>query len=157
VGIRTWQDAYAHVFPPQALGELPATLAARTEFWRTQIESAVTRQHTFAAEVDGRVVGFAAVGPTRDGDLDPESVAELYAIYVLPRAARQGVGRSLMVRALTALSTDLFREAMLWVLEDNPRTRRFYELAGWRADGAVKDDVLLDTPVREVRYRIPLD
>ena len=42
---------------------------------------------------------------------------------------------------------------MLWVLDDNPRARRFYELAGWRLDGGVKEDTF-DTLVREVRYRI---
>jgi hypothetical protein len=47
-------------------------------------------------------------------------------------------------------------EAMLWVLEGNPRTRRFHELAGWRLDGAAKDETVLDMPVREVRYRIAL-
>jgi hypothetical protein len=42
------------------------------------------------------------------------------------------------------------------VLEDNPRARRFYELAGWSVDGAVKQDEFLETLVREVRYRIEL-
>jgi hypothetical protein len=42
------------------------------------------------------------------------------------------------------------------VLEDNPRTRRFYELAGWHADGAAKEEEWLGTTIREVRYRIDL-
>jgi len=42
------------------------------------------------------------------------------------------------------------------VLIDNPRARAFYELAGWHADGGVKDEEWLDTLVREVRYRIAL-
>jgi hypothetical protein len=54
------------------------------------------------------------------------------------------------------LRADGFEEAVLWVLDDNPRARRFYELAGWRLNGAVKEDTFLDTPVREVRYRIAL-
>jgi RimJ/RimL family protein N-acetyltransferase len=44
----------------------------------------------------------------------------------------------------------------LWVLEDNPRARRFYEAAGWSTDGRTKEDEFLDTRVREVRYRIAL-
>jgi RimJ/RimL family protein N-acetyltransferase len=49
-----------------------------------------------------------------------------------------------------------FEEAILWVLEENPRSRTFYELAGWSADGTVKDEEWLGTVVREVRYRIRL-
>jgi hypothetical protein len=49
-----------------------------------------------------------------------------------------------------------FDEAVLWVLEDNPRTRRFYELAGWLTDGEVKVEEWLGLVVREVRYRIDL-
>jgi RimJ/RimL family protein N-acetyltransferase len=61
-----------------------------------------------------------------------------------------------MRETLGRLRAETFHDAVLWVLEDNPRTRRFYELAGWRADGAVKDEEWLGKPVREVRYRITL-
>ena len=54
------------------------------------------------------------------------------------------------------LREDGLEEAILWVLEDNPRTRRFYELAGWRLDGAVKEKTILDTPVRKLRYQLAL-
>ena len=47
--------------------------------------------------------------------------------------------------------------AIMWVLEDNPRTRLVYERAGWRLDGGVKEEEILATRVREVRYRIALD
>jgi GNAT superfamily N-acetyltransferase len=49
-----------------------------------------------------------------------------------------GAGQALMAALLRALRDERFQEAILWVLEDNPRTRRFYELAGWGADGAVR-------------------
>jgi L-amino acid N-acyltransferase YncA len=60
----------------------------------------------------------------------------------------------LMAATLTRLRASGFREAILWVLEDNPRTRRFYELAGWREDGGFQEEERLGTLVREVRYRI---
>jgi RimJ/RimL family protein N-acetyltransferase len=61
-----------------------------------------------------------------------------------------------MVEALERLRRLGFEEATLWVLEDNPRARRFYEIAGWRPDEIVKEDEFLRTRVREVRYRIEL-
>jgi RimJ/RimL family protein N-acetyltransferase len=38
------------------------------------------------------------------------------------------------------------------VLEDNPRARRFYELAGWRVDGTARPIEVLGVEVPEVRY-----
>ena len=45
---------------------------------------------------------------------------------------------------------------MLRPEEDNPRTRRFYELAAGRLDGAVKEKTILETPVRELHYQLAL-
>jgi GNAT superfamily N-acetyltransferase len=101
----------------------------------------------------GDVVGFSHVGPARG---EPAEVGELYAIYVVPEAWGVGVGRALMAESLARLRSEQFPAAILWVLEDNPRTRRFYELAGWAADGGVKDEEWLGTTIREVRYRIDL-
>jgi hypothetical protein len=62
-----------------------------------------------------------------------------------------------MAETFARLRGEGFREAILWVLEDNPRTRRFYERAGWQADGGSQEEEWLGTTVREVRYRIGLD
>ena len=67
-----------------------------------------------------------------------------------------GVGRLLMTQVLAGLGYEGFLDAILCVLEDNPRARRFYEHAGWTADGGVKDGEWLEKLVREVRYRITL-
>jgi GNAT superfamily N-acetyltransferase len=83
-------------------------------------------------------------------------VGELYAIYVTPDAWGTGAGRALMAEHLERIWRSGFDEAVLWVLDDNPRARRFYEAAGWTTDGAAKDYQLLGTPVRVVRYRIEL-
>ena len=50
----------------------------------------------------------------------------------------------------------VYPEAVLWVLEDNPRARRFYEREGWDLDGARKEDEFLGVRVAEVRYSIRL-
>jgi GNAT superfamily N-acetyltransferase len=146
VHVAAWQEAYAHVFEPGALAALDP--APRTRHWREGIRSGWT---VLVAD-DGS--GFVSVGPARDAD-EPE-LGELYAIYVTPERWGTGVGRALMAAALEALRDGDFSEAVLWVLEDNPRARRFYERAGWALDGAAKEEEFLGTRVREVRYRISL-
>jgi GNAT superfamily N-acetyltransferase len=121
--------------------------------WRDRIENPEPCMHTVVAERGG-VVGFSHLGLARDTPGD--NVGELYAIYVLPDTWGGGVGQALMAETLARLRGEDFAEAILWVLEDNPRTRRFYELAGWRADGGAKEEEWLGTTIREVRYRIDL-
>ena len=146
--------AYAHVFPREQLGAMSEDSRAGewTSWWRGVIESPAARSHTLVADESAEVVAFAHLGAERSD----ESVGELYAIYVQPESWGGGIGQALMDEVLSRLRDEGFREAVLWVLEDNPRTRRFYELAGWREDGGVKDEEWLGTLVREVRYRITL-
>src|SRR5213595_1956420 len=86
------------------------------------------------AERVGEVVGFVAVGASRDDDAD----GELYAIYVDPEHWGTGVGRKLIHAAETQLRVLAHRDVVLWVFEDNPCARRFYEAAGWQLDTEVR-------------------
>ena len=44
------------------------------------------RAGVLVAEQAGAVVGFAAICPTRDDDLDPATAGEVSSIYLLQRA-----------------------------------------------------------------------
>jgi hypothetical protein len=46
-----------------------------------------------------------------------------------------------------------FAESVLWVLPGNARARRFYEIAGWVADGTERTADVFGVTVPEVRYR----
>ena len=46
-----------------------------------------------------------------------------------------------------------YPELVLWVTPQNERARRLYEAAGWRTDGAARDQEVLGVVVPEVRYR----
>ena len=155
VRTRTWQIAYAHIFPPE---KLEAMLAERwTKWWRGVIADPAPRSHTLVVDDAGGVVGFAWLGSMRDEPEERGRVGELFAIYVLPEASGRGIGQALMPEVLNRLRSEGIAEAILWVLEDNPRTRLFYELTGWRADDGSKEEEILATRVREVRYRIALE
>jgi ribosomal protein S18 acetylase RimI-like enzyme len=154
VHVASWQVAYEHIFHSRALARLDDAADRRAAFWRREIEAHVPLSSTLVAEDADGIVGFVDVRPSRDEDAEPERTGELTAIYVAPRGWGTGAGRLLMAEALERLRASEFEDATLWVLEDNPRARRFYEIAGWRADGQVKEDEFLETRVREVRYRI---
>lgn len=142
---RGWQAAYRHVFPAEELDRGGFILADR---WHERLVRPPAGWSTFVAEHDGEVVGFSAVGPSRD----ETGIGELYAIYVDPEHWSTGAGRTLIAEAEQSLRTT-YREVTLWVLEDNPRARAFYERAGWTSDGGRKAEARWGVRAPEVRYR----
>jgi GNAT superfamily N-acetyltransferase len=146
VHVGAWQFAYAHVFPAEELASI--SLERRTELARRMLAD---QTPILVAELDGEIVGFAGVGPSRDAD--GEGVGELLSLYVDPAHWDAGIGRELGIAADESLRALGFDEATLWVLEDNPRARRFYEAGGWRLDGASRTGTHLGVETREVRYR----
>jgi GNAT superfamily N-acetyltransferase len=141
---RSWQKAYRHVFPAGELDRGGFIQAAR---WRDRITRPPVGWTTIVAEAGGAVTGFAAVGPSRD----ERGLGELYAIYVDPSHWSTGTGRALIERAEAELRAD-YAAATLWVLEDNPRARSFYERRGWAPDGRRKSEERWGVRAPEVRY-----
>jgi len=139
VHVETWQAAYAHALPSEQLEALSLKEAVeRHRRWPPEL----------VAEQDGEIVGFVSVGASRD----PGTDGELFAIYVHPEHWGTGVGRALLDAGEGELRRLGHNEAILWVLEDNPRARRFYEIAGWSADGAAREIHIFGFDVDEVRY-----
>ena len=160
VHVASWRWAYAGLLPAEELAGL--SVAERTDRWLARLAGTGTgrtdRGATFVADLDGRVVGFASVGPGRD-DVGGPSVGELYAIYLQREMAGTGTGRRLHDAGVGWLAEQGWTLALLWVLRDNLRARRFYEACGWQVDGATKtvprpDLVDLDE-VRYVRALVP--
>lgn len=147
VHVRTWQAAYEHVFGAERLAGLD--IGARERLARRFATDA--DYDAFVAEDDGRIVGFVACG-TAEEEADQR---ELFAIYVLPEAWGTAAAPGLMQAAVEAMRARGAPNAILWVLDDNPRARRFYEREGWHADGTAESEYLgLTVPL--VRYRVLL-
>ena len=142
--MRTWQAAYEPVFGAERLATIDNP--ERRGRWQRWLEAG---ERVWVAESEIGVVGFAWIGDSRDA----ADEGELFAIYVLPEAWGSGAGTGLMGAALPALR-ERYPTSILWVLEDNPRARRFYEREGWALDGGRKQDAFLGVEVTEVRYRI---
>ncbi|WP_439663087.1 GNAT family N-acetyltransferase [Lentzea sp. HUAS TT2] len=138
VHVQTWRAAYRGLVPDSVLDEL--SVSARTSMW----ERSIPRGGVWVGLVDDVVAGFVAVGPSRE----PDAAFELYAIYVLPSAWGTSLGYEL---ARAALGDE--QDVVLWVFDENPRARRFYERLGFRADGTVKTETVGGAELKEIRYR----
>jgi GNAT superfamily N-acetyltransferase len=159
-----WLAAYDGIIAAEILNRVTAPdggarvrQSFRTRPWQRMLV-AVARDGNPAG-----IVGYASYGPETDvlnapwphplsTDGEDGRVAELYALYVHPAWWSTGTGRALMDRVLARSSRAGYTSITLWVLRDNRRARRFYELAGFAPDGAT--NVLTGLgDVLEVRYR----
>ena len=137
--------AYAQVAPPE-----PAGLERRTANWTTLFEEQVGSPHV--AEADGEIVGILNFGPAREGD----DVGELYVLYVHPDHWGSRAGQLLIEMAHAGLGRD-FDQAVLSVLADNPRARRFYERNGWELEDVRVEPHFGGAPTEIARYRKRFD
>nr|WP_246742373.1 GNAT family N-acetyltransferase [Microvirga splendida] len=125
--------------------------------WQRALAEPEPRARLLVAEADdGEIVGFIRGGPIRGKG--PELLgtgAEIYAVYLLDKVKRQGIGRSLMRGVFDHLAAHGLRSVGLWVLKDNLVARRFYEALGGTA-GAEQSFDLRGQMVTEVAYRFEL-
>lgn len=145
VHVDSWRATYPGVFPQEVLDALDVD--ERRQMWEQY--TAAEDFAVFVAEREGRIVGFVSVGPCRELD----GTGELYAIYVHPDDWGTGAGLALMDAGVEWLA-ERWPAAVLWVAEQNPRARRFYELYGWLPDATRVDEVRPGVHIPEVRYRL---
>lgn len=153
VQVLTWQHAYRNQIPDSYLDSL--SIETRTEKWKTNLTDGDEGKHPLVYVEDGKVLGWCTLGKNRDGDL-PESVGELWGIYVLPDQQGKGIGKALMNSGLDLLRKDGYSSATLWVLTSNAPSRAFYESQGWRVEGKTKIDPRDGFELHETRYIIDL-
>jgi GNAT superfamily N-acetyltransferase len=110
--------ALPHVYPPDLYPYPDDVIRDR---WLT-FEGRV-----LLAEEDGEPLGVAAVEP-----------CWLAGFYLVPERWGSGLADLLHAEAVAALRALGCSRARLWVLEDNPRARRFYERHGWSEDGSTR-------------------
>lgn len=151
IRVTGWQKAYAGIVPQSYLDGMTveADRERRLSHFGRPKGSTVD---LVAVGADGRVVGWACLGPCRDSG-DGTAVGELYTLYVRPSLTGSGIGRTLLDAVHGRARAEGFGLMLLWVLTDNARARRFYERAGYSADGAVRTDDYDSVSVPEVRYR----
>jgi GNAT superfamily N-acetyltransferase len=149
--VRSWRAAFAGLVPQHYLDAMDP--GCEESGWKTHIaETRWPASGVLVAETEAGIVGFARFGPSRENP----AVAEIGMLYAIPEVWGTGIGKQLMLATLTALGQAGCTQATLWVLEDNERARRFYEAAGWHADGAAVVDTTGGASLNKLRYRRPV-
>jgi ribosomal protein S18 acetylase RimI-like enzyme len=149
IRVRGWQHAYAGLMPQAYLDAM--SIEEDADRRRELLAKGGSRVVNLVAERDGKVIGWACQGPSRDKDA-PAGAAELYAIYVLPGHLSTGAGRALMAELTVLAESAGHPVVLLWVLAENTTARRFYEKAGFAPDGAEEPFEAGGVAVPEVRY-----
>jgi ribosomal protein S18 acetylase RimI-like enzyme len=127
--------------------------ADRERSWTGPIGSPHDRHALLVADWCERVIGFVAVGPTRDADHDRHTTGELRTVMIDSSHRGSGLGRALVAAGERAMRERRFSVATLWVLPGNLPAVRCYERCGWRPDGAQRLDDVGGREIGSVRYR----
>ena len=123
----SWRTTYAGILPLDVINSVGQRDAAE---WQRRIERQSPDAATWIAERAGKIVGFASCGPAR---ADVERLdGEIYALYVLQKHQRRGVGRELVRECARHFVRQGMFGLFLWVLRAN-RARMFYEALGGEA------------------------
>ncbi|MCU1431308.1 MAG: family N-acetyltransferase [Actinotalea sp.] len=149
VHVASWRQAYAGVIAEDYLARIDVD--KRTAWWRDQLSGAGRPSTSvWVAQDEGRIVGFASLGPSLDEDAD-RTTLQIYSIYLEPSAWGQGIARELMRAVLAEVPPEV--AVTLWVLEANERARHFYRRHGFAPDGVERIETMGGTEYLEVRYR----
>lgn len=124
--VASWREAYAGIVPAVVLDSVD--IDDRIARWRDYLAGEGV---TFLAEVDGEAAGFIRVGAAA------EPVAEgadghVFALYVLRRHHRKGIGRRLLGLAAAAWLKRGGRALSVGVLTENAPALAFYQGVGGR-------------------------
>lgn len=151
VNLDSWTEAYRHLLPDIELDALtPETL---TETWHQHLTNSLSRSDTWVVTEFNSVLAYSRFYPSVDSDDDPEKVATIGSIYVLPDLWRKGLGGRLISVVLDAIKKYGFTEATLHVLAGNQRARRFYERGGWVLHPQNSISNIMEGSAPKLRYR----
>jgi GNAT superfamily N-acetyltransferase len=157
-----WRAGYRGIMPDDFLNRLADPTDRWTRILTTEGEQPPMPQRPLdgsrtllVEDTTGRVVGICSIGGAR-GD-DYHELGELWMLNLDPDVWGTGLAHLLHTHAINQLRDWGYPEAILWVVAENGRARRFYEREGWQPAGGTLVDHSRGFPLSEVRYRIRLN
>jgi GNAT superfamily N-acetyltransferase len=142
-----WKQAYRGIIPDSYLRTV--TAQSRAKRFCADIPLYPERAYWMIC-ADGKPAGVIILAPCEDNEL-PDT-GEIMAMYLLRPYWRTGLAQKVIGRALEWMRDKGFRQAVLWVLEDNARALKFYRKCGFAPDG-VKQVITLEAPLLAIRCR----
>ncbi len=141
---RSWKYAYKNIIPQDYLDSIP------TGRWANSIMK--TGMNNLILIENGLIIGTASFCKSRwDNHSD---FGEVVSIYFLPDYIGKGYGHHLLKKCIEELNGLGFSKILLWVLEENMRARKFYEMNGFICSEEYLNDNIGGKNLREVMYTI---
>ncbi len=150
IHVAAWRAAYAGIMTDAYLAGLDPKVIGQG--WETALAEGAGGSTVMVVSSDNRLMAMCSVGPLRGRTEPDDPTGELWMLNADPAAFGTGAAVALHAAALTTLADQGHRVAALWVVDQNPRARRFYEREGWQADGIERVDEVAGAAIHEVRY-----
>ena len=131
LGAQTFTDTFGHLYRPADLAIFLENHAIAT--WEKELSDPAFAVRV--AELDGKMVGYAKLGPPHLPFEPRGEAAELRQLYVIEEMKGQGVAHALIDWVIERARDRRADHLYLSVFTDNHRARRFYEKLGFEAEG----------------------
>lgn len=125
VHCESWRTTYPRLIPDEVIQSW-ADLDKRTAGWRTIASE--RPQTLWLGTLNDRVIGFADGGKAREPNDGCDG--QLFGIYLLATAQRQGIGQQLVAKVFADLRAANYTSARVEVLKGNVPAISFYERLG---------------------------
>jgi len=147
---RSSQAAFKAVFPGELapVGDSPQCSQA---YWREAIE--YSEPQVLVAVQKSTVVGFVGFDRSRDPKT-PNTMGEIWALYLEPGQWGQGVGLALWDAAREGLIHEGCTKVSAWVPLGCERALRFFDMAGFKREmTSIKTVPMGHSRVEEIRFK----
>lgn len=141
--LRAWREAYGDQRPESFFTAAEGRRDMEADWWTRGLAQGA--ELWIATDSESNIVGVAGGGPAADDDADTGVELDLQVLYVLSGHYGTGLAAKLLETVLTG------RDALLWVLENNPRAQAFYAKHGFVADGRIESLVDDWAGLKEIR------
>lgn len=120
-----WNETYKGIVPDKILDNLYLNEEERTKNAYNNFNE--EDNHQYVLEVDNNIVGFINVGSSDDKEFD--KCGEIYAIYIIKKYQREGLGKELINTGIKELKEMNYDKMIIGCLVGNP-SNSFYEHIG---------------------------
>ena len=138
----SWKYAYKDIIPQDYLDSIPIGR------WANSINK--IGMNNLVVIENGLIIGTASFCKSRWEQYS--NYGEIVSIYFLPAYMGKGYGKHLLKKCVEELNGLGYNNILLWVLENNQRSRRFYEKNGFTCSGDFLNDNIGGKELREIMY-----